>query len=210
MIKNFIVIGMIYIVSSGCSMSRTDKTGEYGDSLEKAIESFEKSRIKTGKGISETIEPSLKVLARKKPNLRFIGNHWEKKWAEVRKEVRLLQINFAEVGNTSRAYFDKLNEIAHSITDENLKNAELEKNRVLKSSWADAYQEANMEIERIEELMIEGDDFHKVVLGNMLRVLLKDNIEDLKRISESARNILDDLERLTIEGRKLVGVNHAE
>lgn len=207
MIKNIIVIGIICIVSTGCTISRTDKTVEYGDSLEKAVEEFEKSRIRTGKGISETIRPSLKVLAGKKPNLRYVGNHWERKWSEVRNEVVVLENNLSKVGNAARGYFDKLNRIAHSIKNERLKKAELEKNRRLKTSWTEGYGEAERDIEKIKGLMIEGDDFHKVVLGNLLRVLLKENIEDLKRISESARYILEDLKRLTIEGRKLVGAS---
>jgi len=122
----------------------------------------------------------------------------------VREEAKALETHYINVGDVSLKYFDQLNKLAHGIQNDKLKYSELEKNKYLKKNWTEAYRQAGIEIKKIRNLLKDGDDFHKIILGNMLRTNLEENICELKVISKNARIILNELKKLTLEGRKLV------
>ena len=112
--------------------------------------------------------------------------------------------NFAKVGESSTAYFAKLDELSGNINSESLRNEELEKNRQLKVKWDKTYKEAEVSILRVTEVLEAGNDFHMVLVASAVRQKLEQNVEELSVIASQAKTLLSDLEAFTQAGRELV------
>ena len=82
---------------------------------------------------------------------------------------------------------------------------------MLKTNWVTANNDANKHIKSLSQVIQAGDDFQKTMLGATLRARPEGSIDNIKRILEEARPLLNDLIKLTTEGLNLVpNSNHQE
>lgn len=202
--KYFITMLMIaFFGILGCSETKTEKVIEYADDLQEAIEEFEESRTKAANDVNEVTADTIDELNDDNPDLRGVAKSWETEWEDVQSRFSRLESDFSKVASSSRSYFNQLEQLANDIGNASLKASEEKKNVQLKTSWTETFTKASNDIEKLRTIIKEGNDFHNVLLGASLREKLAQNIEDLENISKRAQSLLNDLERLTIEGKKL-------
>jgi len=200
----FIVVLLAVIVSCSNNKSQTLKTVEYADSLRDAIEDFETKRKEFSEQITDIVENTDDKLSEDAPNLQEVAIDWEKKWEELITDFNTIEDNFTTVGNSSAIYFQKLEELAYSIKDDDIKQSELTKNAELKTRWTETYIEAAESINKIRSMLIDGSDYQKVLIASSVRQKIEENIVELKSISEKAILLLKELETFSLEGKKLV------
>jgi len=190
--------------SSGTLTEQTEKAIEYADSLQEAIAEFEDSREGIDKDIEASTKGTLSDLELiESSSLRSSVKNWAEKWDGVKHRFDELKDSFDEVKNSSENYFSKLNEIANHINNPELKESEKVKNSSLQNSWNSVLKESATNIDSLNSLILEGDDFHRVLLGTSIREKLGDSIGELKEISVKAEKLLSELKKLTLEGKKL-------
>ncbi|PID41620.1 MAG: hypothetical protein CSB48_13880 [Proteobacteria bacterium] len=197
------LVTFIFVGITGCYDSKTEKAFNYADDLQLAIERFEQSRTDTSREVNEITEEVIKKLAEETPDLRWVAKSWESEWRDVQGKYDKLVGDFSMVATSSRSYFNQLEQLANEIKNSTIKAPEQEKNARLKTSWTETFNQASKDIEKLSTLIKDGNDFHKVLIGASLREKLVQNIDDLKNISKRAQILLHDLEKLTIEGKKL-------
>lgn len=187
-----------------CGQSLTEKSLEYGDNLKQAIEKFENDRQQFAEEVSNAVETTSEDLKEENPDLPKVATDWEEEWNNIQSEFSDLEESFSLVGNSSQAYFDQLEELSAGINDEKIKNSELNKNRELKDKWTKAYLDASENIQKIREVLKEGNDFHRVLVASSIRQKIEANIHELNLISQRAKTLMIELEKFTIEGKKLI------
>ena len=200
------IIGVILGVLVGYGgQTETKKVLSYRDSLEDAIANFEKSREKTVTAVTAATEDALGSLQKKRPDLPGASETWETEWRAAHAAFRQLEEDFSGVAKTSREFFLRLEKLTAEIRDAGIKAAEEAKDRRLRAAWTGAFAEAAAHLDKLRGLLADGDDFSRVLLAAAVRESLEVNITELRRISERAQAMLVQLERLTLEGRRLVG-----
>jgi len=183
--------------------TETEKTFEYADELKKSVEEFESSRKDTANGINESGKAAKAISKTEKAELRGAARDWEDRWVKVKAQVKAMSDKLQQVCQKSLAYFDQLDKISGSISDANLRQNELGKNQALKDKWTKTYQAAAAEVNKLNALLVKGDDFHKILLGAAIRSELEKNIRVIEDVAAEASKVLAELSTLTEEGRKL-------
>ena len=196
---------LIAILALGsCRGKMTKKAMKKGDVFKASIEDFEKNRLKFSSQVSETIGDANEALAEENPDTEEISGDFEKEWSGIQKRYKKMKGDFDDVGKSSTSYFDHLDELANGINREDLRNSELKKNGELKVIWEKQYAEAAESIAKVDKVLEEGNDFHRVLLLSSVRDKIQKNIDNLNELSEQAETLLSDLEAFTDAGRKLV------
>jgi predicted RNase H-like nuclease (RuvC/YqgF family) len=184
--------------------SETEKAIEYADSLQNAIVEFEQNRENVNVNIANSTTETLSELEIiQNSKLRESIKKWAKKWDNVKQDFHSLKSSFENVQTTSNRYFGKLQDIASKINNQTLKTSEINKNTSLQESWNKVLQESLNNLNNLESIIKEGDDFYRILLGASIREKLDDSISELKNISVKAKNLLKELQTLTLEGKKL-------
>jgi predicted RNase H-like nuclease (RuvC/YqgF family) len=193
------------LFSSETTLSdETEVAIEFADSLQEAITEFEESRESVDKSIEKsTTETLSNIDVIEGSSLRESVKKWAKEWDGVKDRFDDLLNSFDEVKSSSENYFGKLNSIAKKIINPELKASEEAKNSELQESWSRVLEESSRNIDSLKELINEGDDFHRVLLGTSIREKLGDSIGELQEISKKAEILLKELQKLTLEGKKL-------
>lgn len=193
----------VFIITS-CGNGGTVKSIEYGDNLKEAIDSFEEKRKNFSEDVTDIVEDTDEKLSKKKPDLEDIATNWEKEWKDIHEEFQKLEEDFSEIGIHSLSYFDELKRIISEIRDTSLRKSEFAKNEELKKRWTIHFEEAEYNIEQVRNLLKSGNDFQRVLLAAHMRQQIEIDIEDLKQISARAKELLANLEKFTIEGKRLI------
>lgn len=196
----FLLVGMF----GGCKGKMTKHAVKKGEVFKASIEDFEKNRQKFSGQVSEAIGQANESLAEENPNTEKISKDFEKDWTDIQNRYNKMKKDFDDVGKSSTAYFDHLNELAMGINREDLRKKELGKNKELLVVWEKQYAEAAKSIEAVEQVLVEGNDFQRVLLLSSVRDKIQENINDLNELSSQAETLLKDLEAFTDAGRKLV------
>lgn len=199
------LVGSVAAYVGGGGQSETGRALAYRASLAEAIGKFEDARRKTVEVISGTTEHAVQALEKEKPDLPGSSETWQTEWKSAHQAFRELEEDFAAVAKSSKEFFRQLVELTDGIQDAAVKRAEDQKNRRLWESWNAAFTEAAGHLDKLRRILADGDDFSKVLLAAAIRESLEVNIGELKRISRRAEEMLGRLERLTQEGRRLVG-----
>lgn len=181
----------------------SDKVLEFANQLVKVIDEFEVARSKVLSVINESATNMEKYLA---GNLstKDKADSYEKDWKKLATEVKTMESNFNAIHRSSRAYFNQLYSLNESISSDELRKKEQEKNMVLRKRWDKVYSKADTEVKKIRKVLQEGNDFHKVLLASVMRAKIADNISQMKDISSRARKILTELSRFSIEGKRIL------
>ena len=175
------------------------------------IDKYEASRSQTQYDIDKTAQRTIKSLSSKTPDFGNISKYWELEWKVVHSHYEQLEKNFTKIGIASKEYFEILDNIANDIIDPKMKQAEFKKNQELKTNWVTANNAAAKHIKSLSQVIQAGDDFQKTMLGATLRARPEGSIDNISRILEKARPLLNDLIKLTTEGLNLVpNSNHQE
>lgn len=207
-IKKLVTIAILGIAIVGgfsnCQRSMTKKALNYGDNLKDAIENFEETRQEFSQQVAESVDNTSEKLSEKNPDLPEVATDWENQWNNIQRKFRTLEEEFSDVGQKSEDYFNQLAELSAGIKDESIKNSELRKNKELKNKWTEAYVDASNNIQKIREVLIEGNDFHRVLVASSIRQKIEANIMELQSISTRAKTLMTELEKFTIEGKKLI------
>ena len=182
----------------------TDVVFEYADNLEDAIGDFETSRTSVSENISQSTQKVQTLLSTQSPNIRQVTKEWERNWRDAKNEFLDLEKNFSMVGNTSKQYFDKLEEINQNIDDKKIQKTEKARDEKLKATWTKTFKVASQSIQKLSDIIKKGDDFNMILLSASLREKLIKNIDELKKIARISAVLLIKLEKLTIEGKKLI------
>jgi hypothetical protein len=189
----------------------TNKVVRDADTFRNKIDKYEASRSQTYSDIDKTAQQTIKSLNSTTPDFGNISKYWELEWKVVHSHYEQLKKNFTKVGIASKEYFEILDNIANDIIDPKMKQAELKKNRELKTNWVTANNAADKHIMSLGQVIQAGDDFQNTMLGATLRARPEGSIDNIKRILEKARPLLNDLIKLTTEGLNLVpNSNHQE
>lgn len=186
-----------------CGGKMTKKAVKKGDVFKASIEDFEKNRQKFAVQVSETIEDANEALADKEPNTEEISTDFEKEWNKIQTRYKKMKKDFEDVRNSSNAYFEHLDELANGINNEKMRTTELKKNTELQIVWEKQYVEAEKSIQAVDQVLIEGNDFHRVLLLSSVRDKIQQNIDNLNDLSKQADSLLKDLEAFTEAGREL-------
>ncbi len=189
----------------------TNKVVKHADTFRDKIDKYEASRSQIYYDIDETAQLTIKSLNSKTPDFGDISKYWELEWKVVHSHYEQLKKNFTKVGIASKEYFEILDNIANDIIDPKMKQAELKKNQEIKINWVTANNAADKHIKSLSQVIQAGDDFQNTMLGATLRARPEGSIDNIKRILEKARPLLNDLIKLTTEGLNLVpNSNHQE
>lgn len=199
-----LLLGIFLINRIGCRTHTTRNALQQGDRLKASIESFEKNRSKLSEKVIKSLEKAEDELTADDPNLAKAAKDFEAEWTGIQNRYRSLKKDFENVGQSSTDYFNKLEELSSSITNVSLRQQELSKNVALKSRWQETYQQAAVNIEKVETVLEAGHDFHMVLVASSIRQKLEQNVDELNRIAEQAQQLLSDLEAFTQAGRALV------
>jgi hypothetical protein len=185
--------------------TETDKAIEFADSLQEAIEEFEDSRVQINNEINQSTFLTMSDLEKiSDSSLKKVVKNWAIRWDKVKNKFDTLNEYFGNVVHNSDGYFMQLFEIANKIHNQNLRQNELNHNDNLKRDWLQVLKQTKLNLTKLEDLMREGDDFHRVLLGASIREKLTENIDELKNISQKAEELLLEIEKLTQESKKLV------
>ncbi|MBN2893119.1 MAG: hypothetical protein JXL97_14715 [Bacteroidales bacterium] len=200
-----LILGILIVGSfSNCKRSVTKKALTYGDNLKDAIENFENTRQDFAKEVTESVDNTSEDLSEENPDLPKVATDWESQWNSIQRRFKTLEEEFSDVGTKSEEYFTQLEELSSGITDEKIKSSELRKNKELKEKWTEAYIEATENIQKIRDVLREGNDFHRVLVASSIRQKIAENIIELQSISARAKTLMTELEQFTIEGKKLI------
>lgn len=192
-------------LAAGCfSTTKTDKSIQYGDALQDTINNYEQSRSEAISQLNKVTQRTQEVLRTEKPDLREVSRRWEEGWDNIQSKIKALEEEFSEVGKRSSAYFDKLEKIAADIKDSTTRDFENSRNVALKRSWTEAFYTASQDIHSLRSLSAKSQDFHLLLIGHALRGDLQVSIGQFESISSRTRGLLEQLQALTQEGRKLV------
>ena len=161
------IFALLLIVGTfaGCKGKMTKKAIKKGEVFSASIEDFEKNRQKFSTQVSDAIGDANESLTEEKPNTEDISR------------------DFDDVGKSSEAYFDHLNELAIGINREDLRKSELGKNKDLLVIGGKQYEEAAKSIQAVEQVLMEGNDFQRVLLLSSVRDKIQQNIDDLNQLS---------------------------
>lgn len=194
----------LLILSSSCKWKTTKNALKHGEQLKSSIEDFEKNRQQLSVKLVESLEEAEEDLTSEDPDLPKVSKDFEKEWTGIQNKYRDLQEDFAKVGETSEAFFAKLNELSSNINNEKLRNDELRKNDELKVKWDKSFYEASSSIQKVTGVLEAGNDFHMVLVASSIRQKLEQNVTELNKIAVQAKELLGDLESFTQAGRELV------
>jgi uncharacterized protein YnzC (UPF0291/DUF896 family) len=191
-------------LTQSCRWKTTKNALKHGEVLKSSINSFEKNRSKLADRIVETLEEAETALTSDSPDLPGVSKDFEKEWTVIQNRYDKLKKDFDDVGSSSTAYFDKLNELSSNISREELRKEELAKNAELRKRWEKTYEDASANVQKVTTVLEEGNDFHMVLVASSIRQKLEQNVEELRRIADQAKSLLADLESFTQAGRELV------
>lgn len=189
---------------SSCKRGETKSALKHGDVLKSSIENFEKNRKKLSTKLVASLEQAEQDLTAEDPDLPKASKDFEKDWNDIQSRYNKLKKNFAKVGESSEAYFTKLDELSGNINNEKLRTEELGKNKELRARWDKTFVEAQASVEKVTGVLEAGNDFHMVLVASSIRQKLEQNVEELGVIAEQAKSLLSDLEAFTMAGRELV------
>lgn len=183
--------------------STSDRVLEFANRLVKVIDEFETARTKVLKVINESASNMEKYLS---GNLstKEKADHYEKDWKKLAGEIKAMENRFNAISKNSQSYFNRLYSLNESISNDDLRKKEYDKNVVLKQNWEKVYESAEGDVRKIRSVLQEGNDFHKVLLSSVMRAKITDNITQMKDISSRARKILTELSRFSVEGKKIL------
>lgn len=196
-----------FVLLTGVMVSCTSQTKKSLKKTEKfkaSIDDFEKNRQKFSSQVIESIEGTNQRLGEENADLPDIAKDWEKEWKDVEKRYKKMIKDFKDVEETSTAYFAELEELVAGINNEKTRQAEMSKNETLKQKWQVSYQKAQASIEKVEGVLRDGNDFHRVLVASSMRQKLKEKVDELNDIADRAKDLLADLEEFSKEGKKLV------
>lgn len=200
----FLLGSLMFFSVTSCKWKTTKDALKHGEELKSSIEDFEKNRQELSVKLVESLEQAEEDLTEENPDLPEVSKDFEKEWTNIQNKYRDLQEDFAKVGSSSEAFFAKLNELSSNINNENLRKTELQKNQELKVKWDRSFTEANTSIQKVTGVLEAGNDFHMVLVASSIRQKLEQNVGELNRIAEQAKQLLGDLEAFTVAGRELV------
>lgn len=186
-----------------CRGKMTKKAVKKGDVFKASIEDFEKNRQKFALQVSETIGDANEALAEEEPNTEEISTDFEKEWNKIQNRYKKMKKDFKDVRNSSNAYFEHLDELANGINNEKMRTSELKKNTELKIVWEKQYVEAEKSIQAVDQVLDEGNDFHRMLILSSVRDKIQQDIDKLNDLSKQADSLLKDLEAFTEAGREL-------
>ncbi len=200
------IIFTVFLASCATSYrtGMTNKVVKHADTFMNKIDKYEASRSQLYYDIDETAQRTIKSLNSKTPDFGKISKYWELEWKVVHSHYEQLEKNFTEVGMASNEYFEIIDNIANDIIDPKMKQAEFKKNQELKTNWVTANKAADKHIKSLSQVIQAGDDFQKTMLGATLRGRPEGSIDNINRILEKTRPLLNDLINLTTEGLNLV------
>jgi gas vesicle protein len=207
--RNKLILGLsilflIIIIRSFPQKTFTEKSLAYGDDLNDAIEKFEEDRKDFTSDLNDITKQTSEDLLSKQQPVEDVAINWENEWNELNQKLEELENDFLKVGKRSKEYFKNLDEIASGIRDKSIRIEENEKNRELKAQWTRVYQEASESINKIRDVIYDGNDFYKVLVATSIRQQVKEDIKELESITLRAVALLDDLEDFSTEGKKLI------
>lgn len=202
----FLSIGLMLLTIftlGSCRGKMTKKAVKKGDVFKASIEDFEKNRQKFALQVSETIGDANEALAEEEPNTEEISTDFEKEWNKIQNRYKKMKKDFKDVRNSSNAYFEHLDELANGINNEKMRTSELKKNTELKIVWEKQYVEAEKSIQAVDQVLDEGNDFHRMLILSSVRDKIQQDIDKLNDLSKQADSLLKDLEAFTEAGREL-------
>lgn len=202
--RSLIILGAFLIIFQACKWETTRTAMKHGERLKSSIESFEKNRVKLSTKLVSSLEEAGNSLSEENPDLPEVSKDFEKEWTRIMNRYDKLKKDFAEVGENSSDYFNKLDELSNNINNESLKKDELRKNDELRQKWQVTYDKADVSINKVTEVLKSGNDFHMVLVASSIRQKLEQNVTELNNISAQAKTLLADLEVFTKAGRQLV------
>lgn len=173
------------------------------EALSRTISAFEASRVEASATIASTTQSVKEMLDTSEPDLKGASEAWESTWKNVHPFITQLEADFDEVSISSGDYFKLLNELEGKIANPQFQEAEKRRNEQLRAAWDEAYNEAVDDIKNLKQLVSDGDDLQLMLIAGVIRARLEQNIGVVDSISRRAQDLLNDLQQLTIEGRKL-------
>lgn len=177
------------------------------DALASDLNAFEDQRTQTTTQAEQATSQALSSLesAPSPQAVREATRAWRANWDGVREEVDMLATRYAEVAARAVGYFHHLDAQTSSITNDELRADELERNDEIRASWRSTSNDALEALRTLRANLNDGDDLYVTMLNASLRSGFDVHVERLRALGEEMQTALQSMEAITEEGEALVG-----
>lgn len=208
-LKAPLAISLITLILFGCGKSESEKDISYSSDLRSAVQAFEKARVGTIDQIGDTVDRVLDLgqedsLESSTVVLKGVASLWETEWKTAEKRFEDLESRFLAVKRTSDAFFNHISDLNSQVMDKSKQARAKQQNDTARSYFESQLRETTVVMEKLRMAIQSGNDQHLLLRQAQLRSEIDLNVLELQNISESARVLLVELERLTKEGEKLL------
>jgi ferritin len=131
-------------------------------------------------------------------------DEFEKEWMIVDDKSADLAARLGEVKKSSDKYFDFMDKIAQSLSQEEDIERELKANGIIKKGWNEEYNQALEQLNELDETIEEGKDIYKMLLIEDMRDKISTDINHLKEIVKKAKSASESLKELYNKGERLL------
>lgn len=171
------------------------------------LRAYEEQRTQTTTRIDEATSQALGVLENEPSpeEVRQTTRTWREHWDTVHEEVNALATRYAEASATAVGYFHHLDTQTATISNEELRNEEQERNDEIHTAWRTTSGDALQALRTIRANLKAGDDLHVTMLNASLRSGFDAHVDRLRALGEEMKEALDALEAVTTKGETLVG-----
>ena len=184
------------------------------DELASDLQAYEDQRAQTTARVDEATSQALGALENEPSSeeMRQATRTWREHWNVVHEEVNALAMRYAEASATAVGYFHHLDAQTATISNEELRTEEQERNDEIHASWRTTSGDALQALRTIRANLKAGDDLHVTMLNASLRSGFDVHVDRLRALGNETKEALDALEAVTTEGETLVGptTNNAE
>ena len=171
------------------------------------LQAYEEQRAQTTARVDEATSQALSVLENgpSSEEMRQATRTWRENWNAVQEEVNALAMRYAEASATAVGYFHHLDAQTATISNEELRTEEQERNDEIHASWRTTSGDALQALRIIRANLKAGDDLHVTMLNASLRSGFDVHVDRLRTVGNEMKEALDALEAVTNEGETLVG-----
>lgn len=201
------LLAFIATLFVSCESSYTEKSSNYADDLNDALNNHKVKVAETVNGVTEALETNKENLTGENIDRKQAAMDFEEYWNVAIGKFKELEQNFTVVGETSSKYFSALEANYASIKDVEKRNTHLARAKTLKDNYAVKYSEASANLDNVREALRDGSDYHKILVGAMMEADINKNIQELEMISNECVAILTNLEKFANDSKHMLNLD---
>lgn len=180
-------------------------TGCNDDDPLAAIDRFEKNRQKAQEKMNAIEGQYANCAAPASPAASdAFAEEWKKKWDGIEKEVKRLKDELNRVIKAGEKRFQKMDQMAKSIKNTEMRNAAIAKNNSQAQTWAKVLREAGENVQKMDHQVALARDIYTVLKLDSMRVQTDNKIAEIRALNGQMKATVAELSKVTAEGRSLL------